>query len=134
MHSKRRNGQPRSVSRPNLGRSRPRTTDYWVRTRKRRARSLPGTPHTCGSPCGKHSIPPEERNHDQQWLFTKLTHISAKDINGDGTAEMIQKKRFVRYMRYKVDLEEKVVRKLWKDMDVPKRGMISAQQFERYKL
>ncbi len=74
-----------------------------------------------------------ELNHDHQWLFTKLNHIDAQDINHNALEEGIHKKQFIKCMKSKADLDEKVARKFWKELDQDGEGTITADAFGKWK-
>ena len=69
--------------------------------------------------------------HDEQWLYAELAHINGRDIMG--LAEDIRKKKFIKYIKNTIDLEGEVAKKLWKDIDRDRDGIITVKQFEKWK-
>jgi len=69
-----------------------------------------------------------------QWLFTKVTHIHGDELvefGGDG--ETISKKQFVKYWKEHIDLEPKVAKKWWKELDARGKGRIDEKEFDKWK-
>ena len=79
------------------------------------------------------SLKLQELNIDHKFLFTKLNRIDAKDMNQNALEEGIHKKQFMRCMKSKADLDDKVARRFWKELDQDGEGTITADTFEKWK-
>ena len=80
----------------------------------------------------KDKIHKKEVEKDHQWLFTKLLHVHAADLDDDNSGE-VDLEEFCHHFVHKVGVEKALAKRLFHDIDVSGDGDISAKEFEKWK-